>query len=153
MPRAAKEVKRPAHRPSKPINWELVDELLLSGCLGTEIAPHFDMHPHTFYDRVELEYGITFTEYSSEKKAKGESILRHTQFKKAIGEIDKGDNALLIWLGKQRLQQRELAEVSVDPATTKAFGEMMNQLKSMQEARAIESDKKPEEKKYTSEFN
>ena len=48
-------------RPEKPIDWDLVDELLMVGCLGTEIAPHFNLHPETFYDRVLANYGIGFT--------------------------------------------------------------------------------------------
>lgn len=45
-----------------------------------------------------------------QKRAKGESILRAHQYAKALGLTDKGDNTLLIWLGKQRLEQRENIE-------------------------------------------
>lgn len=90
-------------RPEKEIDWKLVDSLLIAGCFGTEIAPHFDMHVKTFYSRVEDKFGVTFTEYSAEKKFKGESLLRKVQYDKAI----KGDNTMLIWLGKNRLKQRE----------------------------------------------
>lgn len=90
-------------RPEKEIDWKLVDTLLLAGCLGTEIAPNFDMHVKTFYYRVEEKYGMTFTAYSSEKKGKGEALLRKVQYDKAL----KGDNTMLVWLGKNRLKQRE----------------------------------------------
>jgi hypothetical protein len=93
-------------RPVKPIDWKLVDTLLLSGCTGAEIASHFDMHPITFYHRVEQQYGVSFTNYSSEKKQKGESLLRHKQFEVAM----KGDKTMLVWLGKNRLGQREHEE-------------------------------------------
>ncbi len=133
MPRPKREGIPNRHsRPTKPINWDLVDELLLAGCDGAEIAPHFDMHPHTFYDRVQLEKGMLFTDYRLEKKSKGESILRHAQYKKAIGATDKGDNTLLIWLGKVRLDQRETQEISVAPETTKNFITMMKQLDDLQ---------------------
>lgn len=102
-------------RPEKPINWILVDNLLEAGCLGTEIAAHFDMHPNTFYDRVSQKYNMSFTEYSTQKKQKGESLLRATQFAKAIGQSSKGDNTLLIWLGKQRLGQKETQETNTPP--------------------------------------
>jgi hypothetical protein len=59
------------------------------------------MHYQTFYDRVCLEKGMGFTEYSQQKKEQGNSILRKVQFKKA----SEGDNTLLIWLGKNRLKQ------------------------------------------------
>lgn len=90
-------------RTEKPIDWGMVDELLEAGCLGTEIASYFSMHPHTFYDRVLDKYKITFTEYSCYKKPKGEALIRLKQYKKAL----KGDNAMLIHLGKYRLNQKE----------------------------------------------
>lgn len=132
-------------RPLKPIDWEMVDDLLISGCLGTEIAPFFDMHPETFYDRVLIEKGVGFTEYSSKKKAHGEAILRDVQFKKAIGLSDKGDNTLLIWLGKNRLNQRETAVVEVAPETVKAFDALMSQTAQMQETLGKERSSKSTE--------
>lgn len=90
-------------RTPKKIDWKLVDKLLISGCNGTEIAPHFDMHYQTFYDRVSQEYSIPFTEYQQLKRAHGHSLLRDKQFEKAMD----GDNTMLIWLGKHRLDQIE----------------------------------------------
>ena len=116
-------------RPYKEINWDLVDDLLIAGCSGTEIAPHFDMHPHTFYDRVFEEKKMLFTDYSLQKKCKGDSILRHVQYKKAI----KGDNTQLIWLGKNRLGQRDSADVSIAEDTVKAFSSVMDYFAKMQQ--------------------
>lgn len=96
-----------AGRPSLEINWNRVDELLEAGCLGSEIAPVFSMHPHTFYDHVEKKYGMKFSEFRQRKMAKGDSLLREVQYNKAIGKTKDGDNTLLIWLGKNRLNQRE----------------------------------------------
>lgn len=90
-------------RPEKNIDWEKVDKLLIAGCIGTEIAAQFDMHPHTFYDRVFAEKGMLFTDYQQEKRDKGNSLLRAKQFEKALEK----DNTMLIWLGKQRLGQKE----------------------------------------------
>jgi len=90
-------------RPEKPIDWKKVDQLLLAGCIGTEIAPHFDMHPVTFYERCQREHGLNFTAYSSLKRCQGDSLLKEKQFEKAMS----GDNTLLIWLGKTRLKQTE----------------------------------------------
>jgi hypothetical protein len=155
MPRLKREgPRKPAHRPQKPINWDRVDELLRYGCPGTEIAPEFDMCADTFYVRVAIEKGMGFTEYSLQKKSQGEAKLREIQYLKAIGEIDKGDNSLLIWLGKQRLSQKENTEVSVSPETTKAFVNMMNQLDEIQKTRQETAFKEPdtsleEEKSFT----
>lgn len=94
-------------RTEKPIDWKVVDDLLLAGCNGMEISSHFDMHHDTLYKRVQEKYGLSFTSYASEKRQKGESLLRAQQFAKALGVTVKGDNTLLIWLGKQRLNQSE----------------------------------------------
>ncbi|RPH73871.1 hypothetical protein EHM76_04750, partial [bacterium] len=94
-------------RPEIPIDWKIVDELLACGCPGTEVAAVLGMHNETFYDRVQKKFGIGFTEYSSKKKATGEALIRKAQYDKALGLSKKGDNTLLIWLGKQRLNQKE----------------------------------------------
>lgn len=90
-------------RPEKPIDWKKVDHLLMAGCKGTEICPHFDMHPNTFYSKVEEQYKVSFTEYSRIKREQGDSLLRVKQYEKALEK----DNTMMIWLGKQRLEQRE----------------------------------------------
>ena len=91
-------------RSLKKIDWKLVDELLEAGCLGTEIAANFDMHPNTFYHHVEERFKMSFSDYSQEKNSKGNSILRAVQYQTAIKDKDRG---MLIWLGKQRLGQKE----------------------------------------------
>lgn len=112
-------------RPEKPIDWKKVDDLLIAGCLGTEIAAHFDMHATTFYSRVEEKYGMSFTLYSSEKKHKGDSLLRAKQFEKALEK----DNTMLIWLGKQRLSQRENnTDAAFNDSQLKQIGEFFSKL-------------------------
>jgi hypothetical protein len=90
-------------RPEIPIDWDLVDELLKADCTGSQIAPHFHMHPDTFYDRVKQKHGVCLTVYSRLKKDQGDSLLKAKQFEKAMA----GDNSMLIWLGKNRLKQRD----------------------------------------------
>lgn len=123
-------------RPEKPIDWKRVDEMLEAGCLGTEIAANYDVHPNTFYDRVVQKYGLSFTDYCSEKRFKGESNLREAQYKKAIKKLD---NTMLIWLGKQRLGQRENpGEKVIAEDVMKAFNELMTQLDKAQSERKME---------------
>lgn len=102
-------------RPEKPIDWAVVDSLLEAGCVGTEIAAHFDMHPQTFYSKVEEYTKTTFTHYSSEKRQKGDAMLKYAQFAKAIGLSKKGDTQLLTFLGKVRLDQQEHKESNTMP--------------------------------------
>jgi hypothetical protein len=94
-------------RPEVTIDWKKADELMLSGCPGTEVAAYFGIHPNTFYRRVEEHYNMSYSDYSSEKKSKGEALIRAQQFAKALGLTEKGDNTLLIWLGKNRLKQKD----------------------------------------------
>lgn len=94
-------------RPFTEIDWKKVDDLLVSGCPGTEIAGQLGIHPDTLYKHVEAKYKTNFSAYLREKRGKGDAMLRSHQFYKALGITEKGDNTLLIWLGKCRLKQKE----------------------------------------------
>ncbi len=120
-------------RAVKKIDWDLVDLLLEAGCNGPQIAPHFDMHPHTFYDRVLKEKGTNFTDYAQQKKCKGDSKLLSTQYLKALGESEKGDNTLLIFLGKVRLMQKENQDNPINVEVTNNFESIMKHYRDQQE--------------------
>jgi len=105
----------PYGRTKLVIDWEKADQLLEAGCLGNEVAAYFGMHPNTFYERIKDEYKITFSEYMQQKRSRGASCLRRKQYDVAM----EGDRTMLIWLGKQRLQQRE-PEVYVKPPENQA---------------------------------
>lgn len=122
-------IREKAGRPEKPIDWKRVDELLEAGCPGTEIAPHFDIHPDSLYRQCQNKFGIVFTEYAAEKKQKGDSNIREKQYRKAL----KGDNTCLIWLGKNRLGQRETSEEQkFTPEIAAKFLETMQQMTAFQ---------------------
>lgn len=121
-------------RPHIPIDWEMAEALMAAGSPGTEIASFFGLHPDTFYRRVEEKYSVGFTELSAQKKATGEAVLRMHQYNKAVGVTKKGDNTLLIWLGKQRLNQRELPiESEVSQETSKNYHALISQLTALQQ--------------------
>jgi len=101
--------KRGPGQPKANIDWKKVDELLIGGCLGTEIAGYLGISTYTLYDRCMSDNGVLFSQYSQDKHAKGDSILRAHQYAKALGLTEKGDNTLLIWLGKTRLKQIDSA--------------------------------------------
>lgn len=131
-----------------PIDWEKVDTLLLSGCNGVEIAAHFAMHPDTFSRRLEDHYGIGFTAYCYEKRKQGDSLIKHTQFMKALGKSDKGDNTLLIWLGKNRLEQRDTPkEDIISPESVQQFNALMKQFQDLQSDRNIDETNNNDESK------
>lgn len=97
--------KNKGGRPKSDIDWKKVEDLLEAGCLGTGIAAYLGISAETLYDRCLIEKGKLFSRFSQEKKEKGDEILRAHQYAKALGLTDKGDNTLLIWLGKTRLKQ------------------------------------------------
>lgn len=97
-------------------DWKKIDDLLMAGCLGTEIAGYLGIHPETLYRWVEEEKKMGFADYLLEKRSKGDSIIRAQQYAKALGLSDKGDNTLLIWLGKNRLKQRDNHDDLLTPA-------------------------------------
>lgn len=102
-------------RPELEIDWQKAEEFMMAGSPGTEIAAYFGMHPDTFYKKVEKHYQMGFSALLQEKKSKGEVFIRAKQYAKALGLTDTGDNTLLIWLGKTRLNQREQDNSHVPP--------------------------------------
>lgn len=116
-------------RPEKTIDWELVDEKIIHGCPGTEIAAYFGMHPNTFYLKVEEQYKTSFSDYWQQKHMEGNTCLRKWQWEKA----KTGDNTMLIWLGKNRLKQSESPqELNIGQETINNFNGIMTQLSSLQ---------------------
>jgi len=92
-------------RPETPIDWKQVENLLMAGCLGTEVAASIGISEDTLYRRVvkELKYE-SFTAYAVNFRQKGDSLLKAKQFESAI----KDKNIpMQIWLGKNRLNQTD----------------------------------------------
>ena len=111
-------------RPKIQIDWKRAEELMVSGCPGTEIADFFGIHHATFYDKAQEHYNMALTAVLAQKRSKGHSLLRHAQFSKAL----KGDNTLLIWLGKVNLKQRE-TDAGLEPVNDKLITELITELK------------------------
>ncbi len=93
-----------------PIDWNLVAEYLEAGCSGVEIAAQLGVHENTLYQRCKSDLEKDFVAFKQEKQASGESLLRKVQFDAAIKDKDR---AMLIWLGKQRLGQKEKGEQDI----------------------------------------
>lgn len=91
------------------LDWKKIDSLLTAGCLGTEVASYFGIHPDTVYKNCQRDKGMGFTEYAQSKRATGEAMIKVAQFDEAVNKRDRG---MLIWLGKNRLGQsdKELVE-------------------------------------------
>jgi hypothetical protein len=91
-------------RPKAKIDWIKAGEMLAAGCDGVQLAAYFAIHPDVLYRRCEEDLKIGFTEFLRTKRSKGDAQLLTTQFELALKEKDR---TMLVWLGKQRLGQRE----------------------------------------------
>lgn len=103
-----KQPKRSTGRPKAAIDWNVVGEMLEAGCFATGISSSLGIDEKTLYNRCETDNEITFSIFRQQKLAKGNDLLRQAQFKSALG----GNTAMQIWLGKQRLDQREKQEIT-----------------------------------------
>lgn len=89
--------------PLKPVSWENVDKLLRIQCTQEEIASFLEVSVATLERRCVSEKGVTYAEYSAEKKQLGKISLRRKQYE----AVEKGNVSMLIWLGKQWLGQKD----------------------------------------------
>jgi len=151
-----------AGRPEIEINWKIVDDLLVAGCKGREIAANLGIHEDTLYNRLFDEKGVKFSDYSAAKRAKGESLLRAQQFAKAIGASKSGDNMMLIWLGKNRLDQTDSPKQDVSSnennihstiENAKENAKLRQELKELRERFGIYEEEIPKENDSTNQIN
>jgi hypothetical protein len=87
-----------------PIDWKKVDSLLQSGCNGSEVADYLGIHHDTLYNRCQQEKHMLFSQYAAKLRSKGDALLREAQHKNAV---EHNNTSMQIWLGKQRLEQKE----------------------------------------------
>jgi len=104
-------------RPEVEIDWKKVDFLIEAGCSGYEIASMIGIHHDTFYNRISAQYGESFTDYSAKRRPKGDASIRVKQYQKAL----QGDNSMLIWLGKNRLKQKDKEEAEIGDVIIKTI--------------------------------
>lgn len=95
-------------RPPADINWDTVDQYLHAQCDGVAIAGILGIAPETLYRRCEQDHNIGFDQYSRQKKTQGKELLRQKQFDTAMS----GDKTMLVWLGKQYLDQKERHDIT-----------------------------------------
>lgn len=97
-------------RPKIKIDWEKVDKYLQAQCEGTGIAGVLGIHPDTLYKACEKKYKMCFSAYAAIKKSEGKELLRAKQFSVAMA----GDKTMLVWLGKQYLNQSDKTESTTE---------------------------------------
>lgn len=84
----------------------MVGNLCAAGAKGPSIAHQIGITVDTLYIRCQEDNGQLFSEFSRSHHDRGDDILKVKQFDMA----QNGNERLLIWLGKQRLGQRDKME-------------------------------------------
>lgn len=100
----------PNGRPPAEIDWEMVDNFLKAHCDGVGIASYFGVHPNTLYRLCIERYKISFDDYKRQKQTEGKELLRAKQYATAMA----GDKTMLVWLGKQYLEQKDKYDHTTD---------------------------------------
>jgi len=96
------------------IDWETVEKLCMLACTGEEIADFLDISYDTLDRALKREKKCDFADYYKKHSAKGNISLRRTQFELAVTNKNV---TMCIWLGKQRLGQKEPDRFVADDAT------------------------------------
>lgn len=90
-------------RPRKELSWGDVDKLCGLQCTEEEIAQFLGVSSDTLARSCKRDQRMSFAEYFAQKRGLGRVSLRRAQWQAA----QKGNPTLLIWLGKQYLNQRD----------------------------------------------
>lgn len=95
-------------RPPKDLDWKKIEALCQIQCTQEEICTVMEIHPDNLCLAAKREYDSTFADLFKKWREGGRCSLRRAQWKKAL----EGNPALLIWMGKQVLGQKDLIETS-----------------------------------------
>ena len=93
-------------RPEKEMDWRLLDSILQYGASLIDCSELLEMSEDSIQRKIKEESGQTFSEYRESKKSKIRMKLRQKQYEMAMN----GNVALLIWLGKNELGQKDKLE-------------------------------------------
>ncbi len=104
MPREKGGLKGGA--PKKEVDWVRAAEMCSYQCTQAEIAADQGVSIDTLVRRCKEDHGCGFSAYFKEKRLAGFVSLRHKQYLMALA----GDKTMLVWLGKQWLDQRDHKE-------------------------------------------
>lgn len=110
-------VKKKMGRPVTPLDWDQMNKLLAMQCTQLEVAAWFNVSEDTLERACKREHGVTYAEYSKQKRQAGCISLRRKQFDVALS----GNIAMLIFLGKQYLGQSDKLETTGEATNTARF--------------------------------
>jgi hypothetical protein len=102
------------------IDWERIEKMAMAGANGQQIAAAIGVHYDTLVNRYKETHSSDFSQYLQAKREKGNELLLRKQYEIAM----TGDRTMLVWLGKQRLGQREKQDTDITTG-----GEKLNEIK------------------------
>ncbi len=102
-----KKQKSNAGRKKAKIDWAKVDNALMAGSNGVQVAAMLGIHFDTLSNHCKEEHKTDFSHYLRQKREKGNNLLKAMQYRLAMD----GDRGMLIWLGKNRLDQSDKKEI------------------------------------------
>jgi len=93
-------------RPQHNLEYATLDGLCAIQCTGEEIAAIFNIDYDTLNRALKRDGHTGFADYYKKKSANGKMSLRRKQFEVA----KSGNPTMLVWLGKQWLEQSDKKE-------------------------------------------
>ena len=103
-------VKRKVGRPRIEIDYSLLEQMCKIHCTRDECAAVLKVSHDTMERALKRDLKTNFASFFKKYSAEGKSSLRRAQYKAALG----GNVAMLIWLGKQQLGQRDNIDHNVN---------------------------------------
>jgi hypothetical protein len=104
----------------KQINWRQFDKMCEVQCTLIEIAAMFECSPDTIERACERDRGMKFADYYAQKSQGGKRSLRRKQY----GTAMKGNVTMMIWLGKQWLEQTDRKDITSNGETIKGYADV-----------------------------
>lgn len=98
------KTKKKMGRPKIEVRQDEFEKLCFLQCTLDEIAGFFDCSADTIENWCKATYSMTFSDIFKIKAQGGKISLRRSQF-----NLAKTSAAMAIWLGKQYLNQRDVA--------------------------------------------
>jgi hypothetical protein len=129
--RVRNKIKTTSGRPPSKIDWDEVKESLLKGCTVLDIAAEQGVYDGTLREACRREQKMQWTEFCSMYRHRGDALLRKKQFDSAMS----GDRTLLVWLGKQRLDQRDTPAQAISEEQKKGFENVIATLDALRNPR------------------
>ena len=115
-----------AGRAEYKVDYKTLDPLCEIQCTGEECASVLNVDYETLNTALKREGHGGFVDYFKRKSAAGKVSLRRRQYKAAV---EDGNPTMLIWLGKQWLDQKEkVAPVEGEQSVADALLEISKKL-------------------------